>query len=86
VGQRGWKIVCGPVVNGLSLGVCAKYFPLPPVQFPIALLHNVDGCGEKSSVNVMKAVALAADVIEVIEAAITSKPAKTNILPFLDFI
>jgi hypothetical protein len=51
----------------------------------IELLQNVDCCGEKSSVNVMKVVALAADVIEVAGAAITSNPAKANILPFLDF-
>ena len=71
-------------MNGESLGACAKYFPLALVQFPIELLHNVDACGEKSSVNVMKAVALAADVIVV--TAITSNPAKANILPFLDFM
>jgi hypothetical protein len=72
-------------VNGLSLGACAKYFPLALVQFPIELLQNADACGEKSSVNVMKAVALAAEVIEVTAAAITSSPAKANILSFLDF-
>jgi hypothetical protein len=65
-------------VNGLSLGACAKYLPLALVQFPIELLQNGDACGEKSSVNVMKVVALAADVIEVTGAAITSNPAKSN--------
>jgi hypothetical protein len=34
----------------------------------------------------MKAVALAADVIDVIGAAITSNPAKATSLPFLDFM
>jgi hypothetical protein len=58
---------------------------------PITLLtgrsfHNADACGEKSSVNVMKAVALAADVIEVIGVAMTSSPAKASILPFMDFM
>jgi hypothetical protein len=73
-------------VNGESLGACAKYVPLALVQFPIELLHNADACGEKSSVNVMKAVALATDVIEVTAAAVMSNPAKANILPFLNFM